>query len=177
MNDAIEKAVRKVIDAYVIEGRAPLYHRNMKAKLKREWKPLADAIEFLIRSSEEMPAHVISGAYRNIEHPAIAAVRCSFCGANSGAPCRKKEANQSGMPYTETHMVRVKAWLAAEKAKVLYGVIIKNMEDDVARLQEDFSDARDGNTIVNGLTRDEIQAKIVFADRLLFKIKRGDFNK
>jgi hypothetical protein len=51
--------INSLIEAWVNEGRAPEYHRRLKAKLKREWKPLADAIEKIVakNASTKIPGN------------------------------------------------------------------------------------------------------------------------
>lgn len=46
-------------------------------------------------------------SYKRIDHPAVGAVACPYCGALRGVPCRKKYAGP-GSPYTETHAARVR---------------------------------------------------------------------
>jgi hypothetical protein len=46
-----EELVKKVIDAWLVEGANPAFHKMMKEKLKREWPVLARAIENLAKEN------------------------------------------------------------------------------------------------------------------------------
>lgn len=49
MNET-ERLARTIIDAWLIEGRVPKYHRQQKQDLFRKWRPLANAIDDLVRN-------------------------------------------------------------------------------------------------------------------------------
>lgn len=52
------------------------------------------------------------GKYRNISHPAVAAVTCPSCGQRPGNPCRRVNSQYDYMTfrYCETHVRRVKLY-------------------------------------------------------------------
>jgi hypothetical protein len=46
-----EELVKKVIDAWLVEGPSPALHKYMQQKLKRDWPVLGKAIEKLAKDS------------------------------------------------------------------------------------------------------------------------------
>lgn len=44
----MSRALRRVLLAWVMEGRSPTYHRKKKAQLRAEWPSLADALDALV---------------------------------------------------------------------------------------------------------------------------------
>lgn len=57
--------------------------------------------------------------YRPITHPSVSEIACPFCGMPKGTPCRKRDEANTGMPYTETHKVRVDRWAKETPKHVL----------------------------------------------------------
>ncbi len=52
--DALERAIKGVVFAWVDEGKAPGYHRQIKKKLGGEWATLYSALEHLSRSRPDL---------------------------------------------------------------------------------------------------------------------------
>lgn len=50
----------------------------------------------------------MSREYRNINHPAVAAVKCPFCYQPRGVPCIRKNRRDSGRWFVETHIARAR---------------------------------------------------------------------
>lgn len=44
---------KEVVDAWVVEGPAPLVHRRAQRKLEKEWPTLARAVKALVRRTQD----------------------------------------------------------------------------------------------------------------------------
>lgn len=49
---SIESAVDRILNAWVVKGPNPAYHRCIKAQLKRDWPTLVSAIDALNREAD-----------------------------------------------------------------------------------------------------------------------------
>lgn len=52
----IKKAAKEVVNAWVIEGISPIYHRQQKVHLRTKWPKLYRAINQLVKVSLESKA-------------------------------------------------------------------------------------------------------------------------